>query len=182
MLPDKSPTGQWRGMPWWEAKPAKLASEPCPHCARPLARYERPLTNTMALKLIHVYQLHLRHPERKHFHVKEFDGLGGRGEFGTLSNWALVQEAEKTQNTGARTSGFWSLTEFGRAFVRGDVEVPQYVMLKAGSQLLGFAGPMRRIRESLHRENRFSYEELVSATIEKYQQMTLDRMFMPKAM
>lgn len=182
MLPETSPTGQWRGMPWWEAKPKKLASESCPHCSRPMARYERTLTNTMALKLIHVYQLGLRHPQRKSFHVKEFDGLGGRGEFGTLSKWALVQEAQKTVDTGARTSGCWSLTEFGAAFVQGHVAVPQYVILKWGSQLLGYAGPMRKVKESLHPKNRFSYEDLVSATIEKYQQMTLDRMFMPKAM
>lgn len=187
LLPDTPPTGEWRGMPLWQPRPRKRPSECCATCGRQMTRYDRPLTNTMALKLIHVHQLQRRHPNTPFIHVKDFDGFGGRGEFGTLSKWGLVEEPPKGAGTtkrkisGGRTIGMWGLTDFGRSFVAGAAKVPSHVLLKWGSELLGFAGGMVGIKTCLNPKNRFNYEELMSADIEKYQQLTLDKMFWPKA-
>lgn len=184
MFAESTPTGAWRGLPWWEINPKKLPSDPCPTCCRPMASYQRPITNTMCLKLIHLSRL-LRHQGASAYcHVEKFDRFGGKGEFGTLSKWALVEMPpkadQKKKSRGGRTLGLWRLTEFGTSFVNGDVKVPSHVLVKWGSQLLGFAGRMVSIQECLKPSNTFSYKELMSAEMEKYQQLTLDRIFSQK--
>lgn len=185
MIPETSPTGEWRGLPWWEVPPRKTASEPCPTCHRPMATYQRPITNTMALKLIHVYQLLRHRASDKYVHVESFDKFGGKGEFGTLSKWALVEQppagSKGVRSRGGRTTGLWRLTTFGTSFVLGEAKIPSYAIMKWGSELLGFAGAQVSIHEVLKPSNSFSYKELMSAETERYQQLTLDKIFSSKA-
>jgi hypothetical protein len=160
-----TPSGVWAGMPWYE-EPPRDRGHHCGECGRLLKIYNRRLSRSMARGLVRLYVLGVRFPERRGFHVKLFDKEGARGEFGVLSSWGLVVE-QPNQDGGKKTSGMWALTDFGREFVELRHQVPQYVILKWGSELLGFSGSMVTAKECLEHGNRFRYDELMAWTPEE---------------
>ena len=152
-------TGNFRGIPWYEKAPRDPGTD-CTECGRLKKTYHRRLSSSMARGLIRLYRLHRTYPETKAFHVKLFDKEGARGEFGVLSCWSLVQEV-KRHDKDQKTSGMWSMTEFGAQFVQLEERVPMYVMLRWGSKLMGFTGPWATAKECLERGGKFSYAELM---------------------
>jgi len=152
-------SGEFNGLPWHEVADRDKGHR-CGECGRFLKVYQRRLSRAMARGLIRLYKLHQAMPDKKYFHVKQFDKEGARGEFGVLSAWGLVEEA-KNSDRDKRTSGMWTITDFGRRFVVLQEHVPQYVLLKWGSELLGFSGPMVNVKECLEHGNKFSYQELM---------------------
>lgn len=159
------PSGVFAGQPWYEEAPRDKGHH-CGECGRLLKIYQRRLSRSMTRGLIRLYVLVLRYPTRQAFHVKNFDKEGARGEFGVLSSWGLVVEQPNTDDT-KKTSGMWALTDFGKAFVELREQVPQYVILRWGSELLGFSGPMVTAKECLEHGNRFRYDELMAWTPEE---------------
>jgi hypothetical protein len=55
----------------------------------------------------------------------------------------------------------WAITDFGKRFVTLNEQVPQYVVLKWGSEVLGFSGGLVNAKQCLEHGNRFSYAELM---------------------
>ena len=156
-----SSTGLFNGFPWYESA-QRDPGRHCGECGRLLKTYHRRLSRSMSRSLIRLWRLHQVQGGEKYFHVKQFDKEGARGEFGVLKCWGLVEEAENLEDK--RTSGMWRITEFGARFVRLEEPVPLYVMLKWGSEFLGFSGPMVDARQCLEHGNRFSYAELMDWT------------------
>lgn len=161
------PTGQFNGMPWYEFA-AREKGHNCGECGRFLKVYHRRLSRSMARSLIRLYRLHQAYPDKRWFHVKQFDREGARGEFGVLQCWGLVVEAANSDKD-KKTSGMWAVTEQGVRFVNLQEQVPQYVMLKWGSEHLGFSGPVVDAKKCLEHGNRFSYSELMGWTPETAQ-------------
>ena len=153
------PNGQFNGMPWY-AEPSRDKGHRCGECRRFLKVYNRRLSRSMTRSLIRLFRLHQAYPDKRFFHVKQFDKEGARGEFGVLQCWGLVVEAANSDRD-KKTSGMWAATEFGARFVQLQETVPQYVMLKWGSELLGFSGPMVDAKKCLEHGNHFSYSELM---------------------
>jgi hypothetical protein len=160
-----TPTGEFNGQPWYEDV-YRDKGEKCHECGRLLKVYHRRLSRSMTRGLLRLYRLELIHTDRKFFHVKMFDKEGARGEFGVVSSWGLTI-AQPNETFGKKASGYWCLTEFGRRFILLREKVPQYVILKWGSELLGFSGPMVDAKECLEQENQFDYDELMAWTPEE---------------
>jgi hypothetical protein len=157
-----NPTGYFRDFPWFE-EVRRDKGEDCHECGRRLKTYHRRLSRSMARGLLRLHRLELTYPERKYFHVKLFDKEGARGEFGVLSSWGFTHE-QPNETFGKKSSGHWCLTDFGRRFILLQEKVPQYVILKWGSELLGFSGSMVDVRQCLQHGNKFNYEELMTWT------------------
>jgi hypothetical protein len=153
------PTGVFNNLPWYES-PDRDKGHHCGECGRLLKVYNRRLSRSMTRSLIRLYLLSLKYPDKTYFHVKTFDKEGARGEFGVLSCWGLVAE-EPNADESKRTSGMWSMTEFGKNFIRLQEHVPQYVILKWGSECLGFSGPMVTAKQCLEHANKFRYDDLM---------------------
>lgn len=151
--------GLFRGFPWYE-KAASDAGKPCGECGRLMKVYHRRLSRAIVRGLIRLYRLHQTYPQKKAFHVRQFDQEGERLALGVLAHWGLVDEV-KRHHKDQRTSGMWALTEFGAQFVRLEAKVPLYAIVKWRSQLLGFTGPYTTAQECLERGGRFSYAELM---------------------
>lgn len=118
----------------------------------------------MARSLIRLYRLTTASQnQQRFFHVKQFDKEKARGEFGVLSSWGLVEEAPNNDRY-KKTSGMWAITSFGSEFVQLRENVPQHVILKWGSALLGFSGPMVNIKDCLEHGNHFKYDELMTSS------------------
>lgn len=158
-----SPSGIFNNLPWYEAS-VRDAGHDCPTCGRLLKVYHRKLSSSMTRSLMRLYRLTLAKPTSLFFHVKQFDREKARGEFGVLSSWGLVEEQPNT-NVERKSSGMWAITTFGQRFVTLQEMVPQYVILKWGSEVLGFSGPMVGARECLEKGNRFRYDELMSSPV-----------------
>ncbi len=156
-----SPSGVFNGLPWYET-PVRDKGHDCEACGRFLKVYHRKLSSSMTRSLVRLYRLTQAKPTSVFFHVKQFDKEKARGEFGVLSAWGLVEEQANT-DAERKSSGMWAITTFGQQFVTLGETVPQYVILKWGSKVLGFSGAMVSVKECLERENRFRYDELMSA-------------------
>lgn len=154
--------GTFYNLPWYP-RVQRDKGGPCGECGRLLKVYHRRLTRSMMKGLVRLYRLEILHPDRKFFHVKMFDKEGARGEFGVVSSWGLTTE-QPSDTLGQKSSGFWSLTEFGRRFILLRAKVPLYVVLKWGSDVLGFAGEFVDARQALEYRNQFNYDELMSWT------------------
>jgi hypothetical protein len=153
------PDGEFNGKPWW----LELGRDPghnCGECGRLLKVYQRRLSRAMTRSLIRLYRLTLAKPENHYFHVKQFDREGARGEFGVLSSWGFVLEQDN-HDADKRSSGMWEITNAGVRFVKLEFQVPQHVILKWGSEHIGFSGPMVSAKDCLEHGNKFSYQELM---------------------
>lgn len=159
------PSGLFLEQPWYE----DLSRDPgrdCGECGRLLKIYQRRLSRSMARGMIRLYLLGIRY-NREYFHVKNFDKEGARGEFGVLSCWGLVVE-QANQDNAKKSSGMWALTPFGAAFIKQEESVPRNVILKWGSEFLGFSGPMVNVKDCLEYGNKFKYDELMKSEPEAF--------------
>lgn len=155
-----SSTGTFNGLPWWET-PQRDQGTPCAECGRLKKVYHRALSSSMARGLIRLHALHNTYRAKKSFHVRLFDKEGGRGEFGVLAKWGLVIEVKDMTLHNKKSTGLWALTPFGANFVEMKERVPSHVVLKWGSQVLGFSGSFVTMKDCVERGNRFRYTELM---------------------
>lgn len=144
---------KWNRKPFYD-EVAKDYGHKCKQCRRTLRYYRRGLTASMCRNLIQLYWLTKR-KNKDAFHVRQFEKEGGRGEFGVLSTWGLVIEAPD------QGSGMWRLTGFGAQFVKNKAKVPLYVIMKWGSEVLGYAGHMVKIKDCVEHGGRFEYKKLM---------------------
>lgn len=145
-------SAKWKGLPWYD-EVNEDEGHRCGNCDRVLRIYHRKLTSSMCRSLVRLYKLSKKHPKKDEFHVKQFDREGARGEFGVLQKWGLVEPGTDM--------GMWSLTKFGKKFMKKKEKVPQYVVMKWGSQALGYAGILVSIKDALEETGRFKYSELI---------------------
>lgn len=132
----------------------------CPACTQTVKIYKRKIYTTMATSLINLYKLS---PTLSYHHISEIEAnrnTGGGGDFAKLVYWGLVQEAPKEMEiTGKRTSGFWKITEMGKAFVEDRLKVPEYMHVY-NKRLLRTTGDRVGIRDVLGEG--FDYKGLMS--------------------
>lgn len=129
----------------------------CPCCDQLVKLYKRPLYSTIAADLIRLYKLN--HSEYHHIAKILGNNRSGGGDFAKLIYWELVEELEKDpEDTTARTSGMWKITQKGKDFVKDMVNVPSHALIYDG-RFLGFTKETIDIKQALGKK--FDYEELM---------------------
>jgi hypothetical protein len=124
----------------------------CPCCGQFAKVYRRQIHSTMARALIKVYTV----SEPGEFvHLARIAGPACEG--GKARYWGLVEEESSVVTEGR--SGYWRLTQLGRAFVQGRSSVPQYAFIY-DSRCLRTGGPLVTIHHCLGKK--FDYAELMS--------------------
>ncbi len=134
----------------------------CPCCGQFVKLYHRKINSGMAVELITLYKLSKVNENsfNEYFHHSKFATVSG-GEISKLEYWGLVyQKAKTTEDTKAKTSGFWKITDKGIDFVRNKIEVPEQVSI-FDARLYGFSEKMTNIVKSLG--SKFDYNELMNA-------------------
>jgi hypothetical protein len=134
----------------------------CDVCGQLVKVYSRAITSTMARQLIHADAIH----GDRFFHIKDVVmGQSGASDFSKLHYWGLITAAphdlsDKTK----KTSGFWRITDTGRAFIRGGLSLPKYALVYNG-EFLGFdnAKGVATIRDALG--NKFDYSALMRESV-----------------
>lgn len=167
---DVNPAGSFRGLPWWEVR-ERAKSCRCTQCGQPTNTYHRTISSGMGWKLVRLMRYDAQFPG-DFAHVSQFDVAGGRGESGILAHWGMVEERRNTDGR-KKTSGYWRLTEFGKAFVRMEQYVPRYAIVASRNILLGFAGMPVGIRHVLKKDNAFDYAALMQSPIPELRKSVL---------
>jgi hypothetical protein len=127
----------------------------CPCCGQFARVYKRQINAAMARALITMYH----HDRYEFMHLPTVTGYGG--DAAKLVYWGLIEEEATVRADGGR-SGWWRLTSGGRAYVLGQIKVPQYAAVYDGRLLPDNPhGPERDIRDALGK--RFDYRELMAA-------------------
>ncbi len=130
----------------------------CPCCGRYAKVYKRKLHNAVARQLIMMLKLQ---GDRIFVHARDLivPGLSGMGDLGKAQYWGLVEQKENNDED-QKSSGFWSLTERGARFVRGECKVPEYVMV-FDNKVIERGGVYVSIHDAIG--EKFSYKELMTA-------------------
>lgn len=137
----------------------------CPVCTQYVKKYKRALTSSMAYALILINKNYEKNPSSEWLHVENYFKTldippAIRGDFSKLKYWGLLEyKAEKREDSSYR-NGFYRITQLGRDFVRGLVNVASHIYLY-NNKFYGFCEDEISIKEAL--KNRFNYEELVKA-------------------
>lgn len=114
-----------------DGEPAK-----CPCCGRVAQVRRGHITPSMAKTLLRIYRASPREP----FSCRDQFVRDRNGDYAKLRHWGLLRPAGK--------AGWWRLTRLGRAFVRGEVEVPA-TALTYNRKLVGLTGESISFRERL---------------------------------
>ncbi len=132
----------------------------CPCCGRKGKVYKRKLNSGMARMLIRFYEVHFRLPCQEWVHVHDlFGGFGQKHrDWPVLRLWGLLERKDKRTDK-ENASGFWKLTAKGRAFVRGEGEVPKHVFMY-NRQKVDESDERITIRQALG--DAFDYAELMT--------------------
>lgn len=148
----------------------------CPCCAQFAKRYKRKLNVGIARWLIALERLHRTGLEWVHIAwiaavvggeqpaVARKLPIGaspiGSGDYAKARYWKLIED-RPSDDSAKKDSGFWRITEKGRAFVVGGLRVPERVILY-NNELQGFDGSPITIQEALGQK--FDYSELMEAS------------------
>lgn len=166
------PDGHFNEKPWYKEFEKQEATN-CECCGRLLKIYKRKLSRAMAFYLINIYKLHRQKPDTAYFHVRSVGAPSTGGDFAQLRYWGLIRE-RSNEKPEKKTSGMWRMTDFGARFVKREEQVPKQILLKWGSELLGFTGEMADIKTCLEYKNKFNYRELMEFDTHYQGQLELD--------
>ena len=127
----------------------------CPCCGQLAKVYRRKLNTVHAHSLVLMWRA--AGMEWQHVPTTVEPITKGGGEAAKLRLWGLIEEELERRPDGGR-SGWWRITERGRAFVLGETTVPRFAVLY-DNRCLGVEGERIDIREALG--DKFDYGELM---------------------
>jgi len=134
----------------------------CPCCGQLAKVYKRLVYGSMAVDLIRLYQKHMFDDDwNKYYHISKVRTVtAGGGDFAKFVYWGLVEEQQKDpDDLSKRTSGFWRITNIGKAFVEKKTQIMKYVIIY-DSNVLRFEGDLVDIESCLR--GKFNYQELMN--------------------
>jgi len=129
----------------------------CPCCTQYARRYRRKLNAGLARFLIYLYRQFQKQPQLEWFNIRQAKegadfGVSISGEFCKLQCWGLIEPRPKD-------SGYWRLTDLGRAFVEKRTTVKSHIVV-FNNTLEGFHGCDILITDAL--ASKFDYDELMA--------------------
>lgn len=136
----------------------------CPCCTQFAKRYKRKLNHNMVHALVLIYKK-LRH-KNEWLHVPSYlsertSGATIRGgDWAKLVHWGLIVGKPDTRADGSKRVGFYKLTDEGRAFVEGNLQVPKYVLIFA-ERCWGTTGALISLKDAIG--SHFDFRELMAS-------------------
>ena len=136
----------------------------CICCRQPVKQYSRPLTSSMAMALIIIYNT----SQSEYIHLEEtFKDMdipsSIRGDVPKLRFWNLIEPKIGTgKEDGNPNNGYYRITEIGRRFVENKASVSSHVLLY-NNTMYGYPEGCKEINIVQALKNKFNYEEIVKA-------------------
>lgn len=136
----------------------------CACCNQNVKLYPRSISNTVAMALI-IFAREYDKQEELYIEIKKVMGKAGvlnyfrGGDYAKLTCWGLIEaETGTTREDGNPRTGFYRLTDEGRAFAEGVITLPKYAMTYNG-KVYKFKGKQVTITDCLG--TKFNYNELM---------------------
>jgi len=132
----------------------------CPCCGQHVQLYNYKLFATSAHALIVLSKL-----GDEYHHISKYAEAGeGRiraPHFAELRFWGMIEKKPNNDST-KKASGFWRITDKGREFVAGEIEVPSRILI-FNNKFQGYAENSENINIRQALDNRFDYADLMGA-------------------
>lgn len=148
----------------WLSKYARKGAQ-CPCCEQRVQFYKRTLTSTMCYALILIDQ-HFR-TSSEWLHVPQYltaagaDEAARGGDYAKLKDWGFIEPKPAVREDSSTRTGYWRITDRGKAFVRGEIRVRKTVELYNQKRTRQDADPETvSIQEALG--TRFDYAALMT--------------------
>lgn len=130
----------------------------CPCCDQYVRIYRHRLNSQMAKCLIGMYRINYQQ-SREWVHVLNELKPSNR-MYSLMRFWGLIVASEHDDEfLDKKASGYWKITQKGKSFVQGSLEIPKYVFL-FNNKKYGESDETVNIQDSLGKK--FSYTELMS--------------------
>lgn len=127
----------------------------CPLCGQYAQVYSRKISSAMAKNIIDLYKLYNSTPFGvEFFHYKE---ISNSHDMAKLEHWGLIERKPHVEGE-KKSTGYWSITSKGIAFVDEGLEVLSKVFLY-NNKVEGFSEETRSIQDCLG--SKFNYTELM---------------------
>lgn len=151
----------------WLLENARAGAQ-CPCCHQRVQFYKRTLTSTMCYALILIEQ-HFR-TSTDWLHVPQYltaagaDEAARGGDYAKLKDWGFIESKPSIRDDSSTRTGYWRITERGKAFVRGEIRVHKTVELYNQRRTKKDADPTTvSIQEALG--TRFDYAALMAGSL-----------------
>lgn len=138
----------------------------CPCCGQFAKIYKRKFNSGMARSIISFYKKSLWKQGWIHV-LKEMD-FGKRkgkfyvnGDYGNLTAWELIEAKKEVAEDGNPSSGYYRITDVGKQFACGQIQIPKYTYHYNGEVLDRGSEEVVTIYQALG--DKFNYQELMSA-------------------
>ncbi len=139
----------------------------CFCCSQDYRMYQRTITSSMAAGLILIYKFFKDYnPQGSTFlhieeYFKELDVPASiRGDLPKLRFWDLIRPDGKDKEDGNPNTGYYKITELGRAFVEGKIDMPKHANIY-NNRLFGFDKDTGTVNIKDCLKNKFNYNELL---------------------
>lgn len=134
----------------------------CPTCGQRVQLYNYKLFASSAFALIRLSKL-----KGEWHHIKDFAEATATTprapHFAELRFWGMVEPMPLNEDPKKKSSGFWRITDKGRMFVSGMLEVQSRILVY-NNNFVGFASNSELITIKQALGNQFDYEELMKTT------------------
>jgi len=129
----------------------------CPTCGHYHRRYYRKLNANMCMAILAVF--HFGNDQFVHVEklMKE-KGLPRSGDFPYLVHWKLLERKIADREDGSPKNGFYKITDYGRLFARGKINVKS-TMIYYNGKCEGFEGDEISIEKAINKK--FDFRELM---------------------
>lgn len=150
----------------WLRKEIFESGAPCPCCSQFAKVYRRNFNSSMAYAII-VFAKNMKVGEWTN--IPEFLTKGNHTpiirsrEWSRLQNWGLIEASSGLREDGAKESGVYRLTQLGKDFAAGKVEVSEAVYMY-DERVLSSDEKKISIRDALG--TKFDYAELMGPAVE----------------
>jgi hypothetical protein len=126
----------------------------CPCCKQTVKLYKTPFSSNMGMFLTDLVKLYEEKKRPIHYSECKYSSRN----YPHLSKWGMMF-TEKSEKKEKRTTGFWTPTEKGIAFAKGEIKVLSTVLIY-NNQIFGFTGDDVSIEDVLKMP--FNYEDVNS--------------------
>jgi len=130
----------------------------CPHCGRYAQVYKRHINATIAKQLIMLMNMGGHGTNYVHASNLIPDGQTGQGDLTKAKYFGLIKSMPETSDA-KKSSGYWSLTEDGQLFVKGEISIPEYALV-FDDKVIGVSVENIFISDALE-SGGFNYSDLI---------------------
>ena len=147
----------------------------CPCCTRRVYLAPTPFHSTMAYTLILFYEHAVKNGDEAWLDINALiasKGQKSKNDYTKLGYWGLIESKKGERADGSKRVGIWRITQKGKLFARGEIEVPKRGHF-FNQKVWSWSEEQTDIVSALGK--RFNYRELMGGSLEDLGEASLQQ-------